>query len=575
MQGNEFNEFDKSQDTSKDNSNDKKRYIKASACCKHFAVYNLEGFDRKGQARLRFNAITNEYDLNETYFVPFKYCIQEAKVSSLMCSYNAINGIPACGNSWLMTNVARKQMKFDGYITSDCGAVTHMIDKHKYTHNDIENINTVYQAGMDIECGDFTFNYGLDAEKQAKIEGTESIDIDSMKQSLYRAALVQFRLGLFDPNSFIPWSELDASSILSAQHKKLALEATQQSIVLLKNNDNFLPLDSKQLNLNQGNPGKTKIALIGPNGINTKVMRGNYFGQAPFMFNIKKGLETYLNEQNIDNNIAITFESGCESVECEQLDQDLLRLTVHVAAESVLTILAVGLDDTIEGEFQDRKSLELPGKQYEMIEQVIKASKHVILIVLSGGCVDVERFISNPKVDAMIWQGYGGMYGGYGIAQVIFGEFSPVGRLTQTWYKQEYVNHVDMEDVGLRPNNNNLGRGYRFYNGSYINFEFGYGLSYTTFECSDIEILNKNQLKIEIKNTGKVSSGGNVLVFWVPKNNQDENGYFLLKRLVAFESFWSLGAGHNVTLLMDFYGEFNSDHNSVELGSYDVGGVCQ
>ena len=129
------------------------KYLKVSSCCKHYAVYNMESYD--GVDRHEFDAIVTDYDLNDTYLVPFKYCITGGKASSLMCSYNAVNGVQSCANKMLMTDLAREAWGFEGYITSDCGAVDNVIGNHHYTNDNGETISVTFKAGMDLECGSF------------------------------------------------------------------------------------------------------------------------------------------------------------------------------------------------------------------------------------------------------------------------------------------------------------------------------------------------------------------------------------------------------------------------------------
>ena len=213
-------------------NNDK--YLKVSTSCKHYAGYNLEHWHNLD--RYTFNAIISDFDLNETYLVPFKYCITEGKVSSLMCSFNEVNGVPSCANKYLLTDLARNKWLFNGYITSDCKGVQDVYYPHNYTTDPSETVATVYRAGMDMECGSFIIENALTAIESNKLA------VSDMQASLYRAALVQFRLGLFDDPTLLPWYNISKNEVCNEAHLQLALEATQQSIVLLQNNAKVLPL---------------------------------------------------------------------------------------------------------------------------------------------------------------------------------------------------------------------------------------------------------------------------------------------------------------------------------------------
>ena len=574
-------------------------YLKVSAQCKHYAVYNLENYD--GKTRHNFNAITSEFDLNETYLVPFKYCVIEGNASSIMCSYNAVNGIPSCANKWLLTDIARDTWKFNGYIASDCGAVGDVASQHHYTSNSSQTDVVVYQAGMDIECGNVISSTALKAIESGEL--TKS----SMQQALYRAAIVQFRLGMYDPPDNIPWvcniyctpnafilhdsfvcclemnvfcfcnrcdvknkkktpqlqTSLNKSNVLSAEHLQLSLDATRQSIVLLKNLDNFLPIKASDY---------SKIALIGPNADNTAVMKGNYANTPPFIYSVYDGLtESYFSKSQV------TYELGCQ---INSNSTSGFGAAISAAQSSDLTILVIGINTSIEGENHDRYSIGLPGAQSQLVEQVCNVSKKCIVVVLSGGCVDVSQFSDskNEKVNAMLWGGYPGMYGGLAIADIIFGTFNPIGRLTQTWYKADYVNQVNMFDMGMRPNGTyNAGRGYRYYNGSNINFEFGFGLGYTTFKCSNVDTSkidsDNSVVSVNVTNTGNVNSGGVVLVYWVPTNAGVDGTE--IKRLIAFDQFYNLASNENTQMTMNVYKEFlNYDEFKQNKGTYVAGGVC-
>eukprot|EP01084_Bolivina_argentea_P283732 486023_1 len=505
------------------------KYIKASSCCKHYADYSLENAD--GYSRHNFNAIVSDYDQNDTYLVAFKYCAVGGNASSVMCSYNAENGVPSCANKDIMTTKLRDEWGFQGYITSDCGAVNDVENNHHYTKTPGATVDAVFSAGMDINCGGFT------QKNTAAAISSGDTKLATVQQAMYNAALVQMRLGMFDgeKSQNTPWSSLGPNDVCTKSALKLAYDASRQGVVLLKNNKNTLPLKNTSIK---------SLANIGPNAKNTGVMEGNYHGNAPFIFSVQQGLQMYVS--------GTTYEQG---VAMASSDTSGIAAAVNIAKTADATILVMGLDESQEAEGHDRTNISLPGQQNNCINQVANAAKGpVILVILSGGCVDIEQWKDSDKIDAIIWAGYPGMYGGVAIADVIFGAFNPTGRITQTFYKVSYMNEVKMDDMNMRPNSTTKcpGRGYRYYPGDVV-YSFGSGMSYSSFTCGTVSESN-GKLSVSVKNSGSVSSGAVVLVYFVP-NNGGTNGVEL-KRLVAFGRVDMLSGGQSSTLNMDLYPEF-------------------
>ena len=432
------------------------KYLKASSCCKHYAAYNLE--DWGGVDRHHFDAIVTDQDLNETYFPPFQACAQVGKASGVMCSYNAVNGVPSCASKPLLNDRLRGTWGFDGYVTSDCGAVADVYSKHKYTNTTDATDVDVLTAGMDSDCGTF-----LGQNLQACIDdGT--CDASVVNPPLTNLFKVQLRLGMFDSAASQPYTKLGMESVSTPAHQALALEAAQQGIVLLKNDGATLPLPKAS---------PPTLAVLGPTANATDVMQGNYYGNAPFVVSVVAGLQKYTK--------SVAYVSGCADVKCA--DDSGFDGAVMTAKAAEAVVLVVGLNQGQESEGHDRTDLALPGKQAELIEQVAAAAKDPItLVILSGGPVDVSAAKANAKVGAIVWAGYPGQSGGDALAQIIFGDVNPSARLTQTWYPAAFAQQVSMFDMGMRPNatSGNPGRGYRFYTGTPV-FAFGEGMSYSTF----------------------------------------------------------------------------------------------
>lgn len=435
------------------------KYLKASSCCKHYSAYDLE--DWEGVDRHHFNAVVSKQDQNDTYFPAFQSCVQRGQVSSIMCSYNAVNGVPSCVNSDLLNGQLRQDWGFEGYITSDCQAVDDVKNAHHYTTSNDSTIVDSLSAGMDSDCGNFFENHlgGCIAD------GTCSNSVlDPALENLFG---VQFRLGLFDPLENQPYSKLGVSDINTPKHQQLALEAAEQGIVLLKNDPIVLPL----------NPSKgEKMAVVGPNANATETLLGNYEGNAPYRITVFEGVSRFVTDP--------VYEPGCANVNCGSTDQ--FSSAAQAAENADCVILVVGLDQTVEKEGLDRYDISLPGEQEALIEVVASAAKKpIILVVMGGGCVDLSAAKANKNVGAILWTGYPGQSGGNAIARTLFGLNVPSGRLTQTFYPSSFVHEVSMFDMGMRPNpgTGNPGRGYRFYTGKPI-FAFGAGMSYSKFTYS-------------------------------------------------------------------------------------------
>eukprot|EP01084_Bolivina_argentea_P252456 423756_1 len=546
--------------------NDKK-YLKVSTTCKHWDAYNLDNYE--GMDRHHYNAIVSDFDMNDTYLPPQLYCVYPDEVyggasSGVMCSYNEVNGIPSCANSYLCTEQLNK-WGFDGYLTSDCSAVNDVYNAHHYTNTTADTCAVVFEAGMTIECGSFVQSNGIAAVKSGVLK------MSDLQKGLIANYKVMMRLGMFDDPNDVPWSKYGPNNVNTPYHQQLALEGVQQGVVLFKNNQNILPLNLKSDNI------KT-IAVLGPNANNTKVLGGNYYGHAPFMITPLDAVQTYAKQSGIN----VLYNQG---IAINSNSTNGFSISEQYAKQADLTILVMGIDQTIESEGRDRINLLLPGKQYEFITNISSVSAQnggiTILALISGGCIDVSMADSNTNINAILWGGYGGMYGGQGIADVVFGTFNPTGLTSQTWYLNDYINEVSMLDMGMRPNQSainvsNAGRGYRYYGGKNILYNFGYGLAYTTFKCDNLQVFNSNRsVSVDISNTGsKYSSGAVVLVYWVPNNN-GTNG-LPIKRLVAFGRVNMINtqgkySGLNMLLYEQFY--WSQEYQSGK-GTFMLGGAC-
>ncbi|CAL4988380.1 unnamed protein product [Urochloa decumbens] len=430
--------------------------LQASACCKHATAYDLE--DWNGVQRYNFKATVTAQDLADTFNPPFRSCVVDGKATCVMCAYTGVNGVPACASSDLLTKTFRGEWGLDGYVASDCDAVAIMRDAQRYAPTPEDTVAVALKAGLDLNCGTYTQDHGMSAIRQGKMAEK---DVDKALTNLFA---VRMRLGHFDgdPRGSAPYGGLGAADICTPEHKNLALEAAQDGIVLLKNDGGLLPLDRSAVG---------GAAAIGHNANDPLVLSGNYFGPACETTTPLKGLQGYLKN--------VRFLAGCNSAACGVA---ATGQAVSLASSSDYVFLFMGLSQEQEKEGLDRTSLLLPGKQQSLITAVAAAAKRpVILVLLTGGPVDVTFAQSNPKIGAILWAGYPGQAGGLAIARVLFGDHNPSGRLPVTWYPEEFTK-IPMTDMRMRANpaTGYPGRSYRFYNGRTV-YKFGYGLSYSKF----------------------------------------------------------------------------------------------
>ncbi|MBA0717887.1 hypothetical protein Golax_005663 [Gossypium laxum] len=400
----------------------------------------------------------SKQDIVDTFDVPFKMCVQDGNVASVMCSYNEVNGVPTCADPNLLRNTVRGQWKLDGYIVSDCDSVGVFYNTQHYTTTPEQAAADAIKAGLDLDCGPFLAQHSEDAVKQGLLN---EVDINN---ALVNTLRVQMRLGMFDGEPSVqPFGKLGPKDVCTASNQELALEAARQGIVLLKNSGVSLPLSHRR---------HRTVAVIGPNSDATVSMIGNYAGVAC-------GYTSPL--QGIGNYVKTIHQLGCANVACR--DDKLFSAAIDAARQADATVLVMGLDQSIEAEFRDRTGLLLPGRQQELVSKVAKASKGpTVLVLMSGGPIDVSFAKNDPRIGAILWAGYPGQAGGAAIADVLYGTTNPGGKLPMTWYPQDYVSNLAMTDMAMRSSRhrNYPGRTYRFYKGPVV-YPFGHGLSYTNF----------------------------------------------------------------------------------------------
>jgi beta-glucosidase len=609
------------------------KYLKVVATPKHYAVHSGPEPERH-----YFNAVTDYRDFVETYTPAFKACIIDGGAYSIMGAYQKYLGIPCCISDLLLKEVLRGKWNFKGYVVSDCGAIADIYLNHKYVKTPEEAAALAVLAGCDLECGD-TYRFLKSAVQKGLLKES---DIDIAVKRLFTA---RFKLGLFDPPEMVKYAQIPISANDSPEHRALALKAAHESMVLLKNDNNFLPL-KKDI--------KT-IAVIGPNSNFPEVLYGNYNGvsskpvtpfegikdrvskdvkvlcvtgtnagdDSPILSTIpqdafstgngnEKGLKAeffnnmelrgnpYLTrvDKQIDFNfidnppaqgksikfsvrwtgqlsvpvtgtyyLGFTGDDGYRvyldkkvileswkdqgntlkqvkmeltkgkkyeikieyyqnqggaiaKVQWGKTDKNYLKKAVDAAKQADVVVFVGGITPWLEGEEMpvdiegfkggDRTSLDLPAVQDKMLKAIKATGTPIVLVLLNGSAMSVNW--ANDNVNAILEAWYPGEEGGNAIADVLFGNYNPAGRLPVTFYKS-------VKDLPPFEDYNMKGRTYRYFSGTPL-YEFGYGLSYTTFKYADFNVpksVKTNEdvkIIVEVENTGK-AEGDEVVQLYV------------------------------------------------------------
>ncbi len=439
-------------------------YMKAAACAKHFAVHS-------GPEALRhqFNATATKKDMWETYLPAFEKLVKEAKVESVMGAYNRTNGEPCCGSTTLIQDILRGQWGFEGHFVSDCWAVRDFHTKHMVTDTAEESAAMALKAGCDVNCGN-TYLHLLKAYEQGLV--TEE-DITRAAERLFTT---RFLLGLFDDTEY---DKIGYEKIECREHLQMADRATAESVVLLKN-DGILPLDKGSL--------KT-IGVVGPNADSRAALIGNYHGTSSRYITVLEGIQ-----DAVGDDVRVYYSEGChlfkEKVENLSAGPDRISEAVAVAKHSDVVILCVGLDEGLEGEegdsgnsyaSGDKVDLLLPEPQRRLLEAVARVGKPVILVNMTGSAMDLKYAHEHCAAVLQAW--YPGARGGRVIADILFGEISPSGKLPVTFYR-DTEELPDFEDYSMK------GRTYRYFTGIPL-YPFGYGLTYGNVSLESVECCGK------------------------------------------------------------------------------------
>jgi beta-glucosidase len=458
---------------------DDPNYVKAMACAKHFAVHS-------GPEPLRhtFDVEPSERDFYETYLPQFEAAVREGHVGAVMGAYNSVYGEPACANPLLLTKILREQWGFTGHVVSDCGAIYDIYANHKFAGSSAEAAADAVKAGDDLCCGtDYNsltraVKAGLISEKQ----------IDTAVSRLFEA---RFRLGLFDPPEKVPFAQIPISENDTPEHEALALQVARESIVLLKN-DGVLPLDRSKIK---------RIAVIGANADSVPVLLGNYNGTPTQPVTILAGIKAAAGA-----NCEVVYEPACplalHTNATGEISVEKWTKAIETAWSADVVIYVGGISPQLEGEEMkvsydgfsggDRTRIELPSQQTELLKALAATGKPVVFVNCSGSAIAMPWAAENLPAIVQAW--YPGEQGGWAVADVLFGDANPAGRLPVTFYRST-------KDLPAFENYAMSNRTYRYFNGQ-PEFAFGHGLSYTKFDY-DAATLDKS--KFTANDTAKIS----------------------------------------------------------------------
>ena len=449
--------------------------LKAAACAKHFAVHS-------GPESLRheFNAIASKKDMTETYLPAFKALVCEAGVEAVMGAYNRTNGEPCCASQVLM-KILREDWGFEGHFVSDCWAIRDFHERHKITSKPTESVTMALKAGCDLNCG-CTYQHIMKAYEEGMISE------EDITRCAVRVFTTRFLLGELG-NEGCEYDSIPYETVECGEHLEMTYRAALKSCVLLKNNG-LLPLDPDSCGT---------IGVIGPNADSRTSLIGNYHGTASRYVTVLEGIQ----DLNAGKN-RVLYSQGSDlyrdSVEPLAKADDRIAEAVAVAKRSDTVILVLGLDETLEGEegdtgnsyySGDKEDLLLPASQRRLLHRVLEVGKPTVIVLMAGSAIDLTE--AEEKTDAILLSWYPGALGGKAVADLLFGNESPSGKLPVTFYRNEALKEMpEFTDYSMR------GRTYRYYQGTPL-YPFGFGLSYGKCVIESLRVEDRTAF-VRIKN---------------------------------------------------------------------------
>ena len=499
---------------------DNERYFRAIAGCKHFDAY--AGPENIPSSRFSFNAIVDIRDLEYTFYPAFEACVK-AGTFSIMCSYNAVNGVPSCCNKNLLTTELRESWKFEGYVVSDQGALGFISLLHHYTSDWIHSAVAAVTAGCDLEDGNLQNNVFATLQRAVEQKLVNESVIDTAVSRLFMARM---RLGEFDPDNMNPYKSLDMENVCSTEHKELAIDVAIQSITLLKN-EKMLPLKKS-----------TNVALVGPFANDINLLTGDY----PVRPCDSTAKSPYDGIKEMSSG-SVAYDQGCDLPSCHNIN-DIDDIKRDVSAADV-AIICIGLSSQLESEGNDRHNISLPYGQLKLLQMVASLGKPIVLIVFTAGPLDLSW--AKDNVAAIVQAFYPSAPTGDALASILYGVVSPAGRLPVTW-PASLDNYPNMTDYSMN------GRTYRYPSNKIpVLFPFGYGLSYTRFEYDSLMLAKSNISPcmmitgtVRVKNVGNVSSDEVVQVYLNQTQQPDEPVPHL--QLVNFTRVPSINSSNSVVV---------------------------
>jgi beta-glucosidase len=520
-------------------------YLKAAACAKHYAIHS-----GPESSRHVFDVRVSDHDLWETYLPAFHELVVHAKVAGVMCAYNAYQGQPCCGSDKLMIDILRNQWKFTGYVTSDCGAIDDFYERHKIFPDAESSAADAVLHGTDVECGNTTYKTLVQAVKDGKLSEK---DID---ESLKRLFTIRFRLGMFDPAG--RYSNISTTALESQPHKDHALKMARESIVLLRNtrlpgeHNNLLPL-RKSIR---------SIAVLGPNADNDNTQLANYNGQPSVVTTVLQAIQQKLINATVFYSRATDFTA---------MTPEGSKVIDSIKDADVI-IYVGGISPRLEGEEMkfdnpgfsggDRTTIALPTVQTEFMKALKATGKPVVFVMMTGSAIAIPWEAENIPAIMNAW--YGGQAAGTAVADVLFGDYSPAGRLPVTFYKSD-SDLPPFDDYSMQH------RTYRYFKGEPL-YPFGFGLSFTRFRYSNLKLSKKVIVKNEavnaevtVTNTGRLRSDEVIELYLVPENRDTFSPLYSLKGFKRISVNPGASAVVNFTISPDMLSSIKDNGQRVEL----------
>ena len=451
---------------------DDPKYLKAVSTPKHFAGNNSEYNRHDGSSDI------DEQLLHEYYLPAFEATVVEAGAFSVMSAYNSVNGVPSAANPLLLHDILRDTWGFQGFVVSDCDAVWDIANSHYWTSTTTEAAAKALQAGTDLNCGT-TYPDELQAALDQGLVAESDVDT-----ALVRVLRARFLLGEFDADAEVPYRSIGPDVIESQTSSALALEAARAAIVLLKNQGGLLPLDRAAVH---------SIAVIGPHG--NDVTLGGYSGWPDHVVSALAGIRAKF---SATDGVRVEYQQGCTVT--GSMDQSAIDTAVDLARSSDIAVVFVGTSREVMTEEMDRPDWDLPGAQGDLLQAVFAANPKTIVVLVTAGPVAIDW--AQENVPAILTAFYDGQEQGTAIADALFGDSNPGGKLTTTWYTGS-ATLPPIGDYDLRK-----GRTYLYYNGRPL-YPFGHGLSYTDFSYGNFRITptsmtttGSTTISVEVTNTG-------------------------------------------------------------------------